>query len=82
MTCIVLQGAFIGLVVSTLAMFWIVIGSFMYEIPMPTLPFSTSGCAERLSSEFAYNRFTSRVYDLVNVVPVTVATTLSSITEM
>ncbi|KAK3088350.1 hypothetical protein FSP39_017961 [Pinctada imbricata] len=80
--CVNAKGAFIGLVVSTIVMFWIVIGSFVYEIPMPTLPFTSLGCAVQSTNSFLFDRFTSRVFDLAKVVPVTLSTTASTVTEI
>jgi hypothetical protein len=59
-------------------MFWIVIGSFVYDVPMPVLPFSTEGCAADDSTvSYVFNAFTTSISDLSNVIPVTVTTTLA-----
>lgn len=44
----ILQGAISGLVVSTVVIFWIVIGAYVYQAPLPVLPFDTSGCGDNI----------------------------------
>ncbi|XP_061189213.1 uncharacterized protein LOC133197269 [Saccostrea echinata] len=74
----VLQGALAALILSTVIMFWIVIGSFVYEVPMPVLPFSTEGCiADESTVSYIFNAFTTHISDLSHVIPHTVTTTLA-----
>ncbi|XP_052222776.1 sodium-dependent multivitamin transporter-like isoform X2 [Dreissena polymorpha] len=44
MPCVNSKGAVSGLVVSTIVIFWIVIGSYIYQAPQPELSLTTSGC--------------------------------------
>lgn len=72
------QGALAGLIFSTVVMFWIVIGSFVYDVPMPVLPFSTEGCAIAESTfSYVYNAFTTHISDLNHVDPIKITSTLT-----
>lgn len=72
------QGALAGLVISTAVMFWIVIGSFVYDVPMPVLPFSSDGCAADDSTvSYVYNEFITHISDLSHVIKIPVTSTLA-----
>lgn len=76
--CVNGAGALAGLVISTGVMFWIVIGSFVYDVPMPVLPFSTDGCAgDESTVSYVYNAFTTHIMDLSHVVEIPVTSTLA-----
>ena len=63
------QGAVSGVVTSTIVIFWIVIGAYVYKAPLPELPFSTSGCDEQAMAMF--NTYLQNEIDLLNPKPVT-----------
>nr|XP_022326238.1 uncharacterized protein LOC111126119 [Crassostrea virginica] len=76
--CVNGAGALAGLIFSTVVMFWIVIGSFVYDVPMPVLPFSTEGCAIAESTfSYVYNAFTTHISDLNHVNPIQITSTLA-----
>ncbi|XP_069122617.1 sodium-coupled monocarboxylate transporter 1-like [Argopecten irradians] len=56
--CVNGKGALSGMIVSTVVIFWIVIGSFVYHMPLPTLPFETDGCDVTLDGvTYGLNKF-------------------------
>ncbi|XP_060064284.1 sodium-coupled monocarboxylate transporter 1-like [Ylistrum balloti] len=62
--CVNGKGALAGMVVSTVVIFWIVVGSFVYHVPMPTLPFGTDGCDVEDGVTYAMNNFVMNSPDL------------------
>ena len=61
----IFQGALSGLIVSTVVIFWIVIGAYVYQAPLPELPFDTSGCEEEVTGIF--NSYITNIIDLRNL---------------
>lgn len=59
-----MQGAITGMTACTIVIFWIVVGSFVYHVPMPTLPFSTDGCDVADDTSYALNKFLMNTPDI------------------
>lgn len=49
---------------STVVIFWIVIGAYVYKAPLPELPFETSGCDDQATAMF--NTYVQSEIDLLN----------------
>ena len=62
---LVFQGALSGLISSTVVIFSIVTGAYVYHAPLPELPFDTSGCEEQVAAIF--NTYHENVIDLMNL---------------
>ncbi|XP_012940323.1 sodium-dependent multivitamin transporter [Aplysia californica] len=53
--CVNSKGALSALLVSTIATFWVAIGAIVKQVPQPTLPFSTEGCAVTTNTSQIFN---------------------------
>ncbi|OWF39948.1 sodium-coupled monocarboxylate transporter 1-like [Mizuhopecten yessoensis] len=62
--CVNAKGAITGMIVCTVVIFWIVVGSFVYQVPMPTLPFETDGCDIADGVTYAMNKFVMNTPDI------------------
>ncbi|XP_052093056.1 sodium-coupled monocarboxylate transporter 1-like [Mytilus californianus] len=63
MPCVNAVGATVGTIIGSIVIFWIVAGAFVYQAPLPELPFRTDGCDVKDQINDLFNQFTSHVVD-------------------
>ncbi|CAC5417114.1 unnamed protein product [Mytilus coruscus] len=63
MPCVNAVGATVGTIIGSIVIFWIVAGAFVYQAPLPELPFRTDGCDVKDQIHDLFNQFTSHVVD-------------------
>ncbi|KAJ8300303.1 hypothetical protein KUTeg_021822 [Tegillarca granosa] len=64
--CVNAKGAIFGFLSSAICVFWIAIGSFIYEAPLPMLPFRSDGCTVNDHVTYSSFNLSARVIDLAN----------------
>ncbi|KAJ8316535.1 hypothetical protein KUTeg_005907 [Tegillarca granosa] len=64
--CVNAKGAIFGFLSSAICVFWIAIGSFIYEAPLPMLSFRSDGCTVNDHVTYSSFNLSARVIDLAN----------------